>query len=130
GFKMLKMLWTGYRNQEWEEKFREFVDIRFAGFSLQNQWGKWLSEDELIKELEDVDIFFVGYDPITENVLKNAPNLKLILSERDGPEENVDLNACERMGIPVLNSAGRCTVSVAELTFNLILNMSRPGVRI
>src|SRR5699024_713739 len=48
----------------------------------------------------------------------------------DGPEENVDLNACERMGIPVLNSAGRCTVSVAELTFNLILNMSRPVVRI
>ena len=53
-----------------------------------------------------------------------------ILSVRDGPEENIDLAACERAGIPVLNSAGRCTRSVAELTFNLIMNMARPVIHI
>lgn len=127
---MLKMLWTGYRNEEWEKKFSEYCNVKFAGFSMEGQWGKWLSEDELIHELENVDVFLVGYDQITERVLESSPNLKLILSERDGPEENVDLKACEKLGIPVLNSAGRCTVSVAELTFNLLLNMSRPVLKI
>lgn len=127
---MLKMLWTGYRNEEWEKQFSQYCEIKYAGFSVENEWGKWLKKEELVEQLQDVDIFFVGYDQITEEILKAAPDLKLILSERDGPEENIDLKACERMGIPVLNSAGRCIVSVAELTFNLILNMCRPVIEV
>lgn len=84
----------------------------------------------MIEQLKGIDIFFVGYDPVSEHVLKHAPDLKLILSVRDGPEENIDLKACEKYGIPVLNSAGRCTCSVAELTFNLIMNMTRPVITI
>lgn len=127
---MLKMLWTGYRNEEWETEFSKYCDIKFAGFSIHGQWGDWLTQEELIVELKGIDVFLVGYDQINETVLRASPDLKLILSERDGPEENVNLNACEELGIPVLNSAGRCTVSVAELTFNLILNMSRPVLEI
>lgn len=127
---MLHMLWTGEYNAEWEEKFSQVVQVKRAGFNIHNQFRHWMSEDEVIEALKGIDIFFVGYDPITERVLENAPDLKLILSERDGPEENIDLDACRRHGVPVLNSAGRCTVSVAELTMNLILNMSRPVIEI
>lgn len=125
---MLNMLWTAEFDPEWEEKFRQRVNLTRAGFNIHNRLKDWMSEDELIQALKGQDIFFVGYDPITEYVLDNAPDLKLILSVRDGPEENIDLAACKRHGIPVLNSAGRCTISVSELTFNLIMNMARPVI--
>ena len=125
---MLNMLWTAEYSAEWEQKFRERFNLTRAGFNIHNRLKDWMTEDEVIEALKGQDIFFVGYDPITEHVLENAPELKLILSVRDGPEENVDLAACKRHGIPVLNSAGRCTVSVSELTFNLIMNMARPVI--
>lgn len=127
---MLKMLWTGEYSEEWEQKFSKIVTVKRAGFNIHNQFRHWMTEDEVIEALQEIDIFFVGYDPITEKVLNACPKLKLILSERDGPEENIDLDACQRHGVPVLNSAGRCTVSVAELTMCLIMNMSRPVLEI
>lgn len=127
---MFRMLWTGEYNQEWEQKFNQVVEVKRAGFNIHNQFRHWMSEEEVIEALNGIDIFFVGYDPITERVLEASPSLKLILSERDGPEENIDLEACRRHGVPVLNSAGRCTVSVAELTMCLIMNMARPVIEI
>lgn len=127
---MLKMLWTAEYDAEWEKKFQEEFQLKRAGFNIHNQLYHWLSEDELVEELQGQDIFFVGYDPVTPYVLNRCPDLKLILSVRDGPEENIDLKACAQRGIPVLNSAGRCTVSVAELTFSLIMNMARPVIEV
>ena len=127
---MLNMLWTAEYDAEWEQEFRRRFNLKRAGFNVHNQLYHYLDEDELVEALQGQDIFFVGYDKITPAVLDRCPDLKLILSVRDGPEENVDLAACRERGIPVLNSAGRCTVSVAELTFNLIMNMSRPVITI
>lgn len=123
---MAKMLWTADYSQHWEHIFSEVVEVKRAGFNIHGRANDYLSEDQLIDELKGCEIFFVAYDKVTEYVLKNSPDLKLILSVRDGPEENIDLAACKKLGIPVLNSAGRCTVSVAEFTFSLILNMARP----
>lgn len=127
---MLKMLWTADYSPVWEDRFKEVVDVKRAGFNLDGQTNGYLSEDELIEQLQGCDIFFVAYDKITRKVLKNSPDLKLILSVRDGPEENIDLEACKEFGVPVLNSAGRCTVSVAEFTFNLMMNMARPVIEL
>lgn len=127
---MLKMLWTAEYSAEWEERFKQYFELKRAGFNIHNISKHWLTEDELIEELQGVDVFFIGYDPLTEKVLAKSPDLKLILSVRDGPEENIDLDACKKYGVPVLNSAGRCTVSVAELTMNLIANMARPVIDI
>ena len=93
---MLNMLWTAEYSAEWEQKFRERFNLTRAGFNIHNRLKDWMTEDEVIEALKGQDIFFVGYDPITERVLENAPELKLILSVRDGPEENVDLAACKR----------------------------------
>lgn len=127
---MLKMLWTSEYDADFEKKLEKIVDLKRAGFNVHGRHKEWMSEDEVDEALDDIDIFFVGYDPVTERVLKNHPNLKLILSVRDGPEENIDLEACSRLGIPVLNSAGRNSASVAELTFGLILNMARPIIQV
>ncbi|MDL2220277.1 D-3-phosphoglycerate dehydrogenase [Eubacteriales bacterium OttesenSCG-928-N14] len=125
---MYRLLWTAEYDPEWEATFQKNFEVKRAGFNIHNTHYNYLSEDELIEALEGIDIFFVGYDKITERVLKSSPDLKLILSVRDGPEENIDLSACKAFGIPVLNSAGRCTMSVSELTFNLIMNMARPTI--
>lgn len=122
------MLWTGEYDAEWEKEFSSIVNVKRAGFNYHNTQGFFMDEDELIEQLHGQDIFFVGYDRITKKVLDACPDLKLILSVRDGPEENIDLEACRERGVPVLNSSGRCTVSVAELTINLILNMARPVI--
>ena len=125
---MTKMLWTADYSQFWEEQFSKIVEVKRAGFNVHARINDYLSQEDLISELKGCDIFFVAYDKITEYVLKNSPDLKLILSVRDGPEENIDLKAAKELGIPVLNSAGRCTISVAEFTFNLMMNMARPVI--
>ena len=127
---MLNMLWTAEYDAEWEAEFRKNFNLTRAGFNVHNRLKDWMTEDELIEALQGQDIFFVGYDPVTPYVLDRCPDLKLILSVRDGPEENINLEACKERGIPVLNSAGRCTVSVSELTFNLIMNMARPVIQV
>lgn len=123
---MAKMLWTGDYDARWEERFAQVVEVKRAGFNVHGRVNDYLNEEDLIQELKGCDIFFDAYDRITEKVVAESPDLKLILTVRDGPEENIDLQACRKLGVPVLNSAGRCTVSVAEFNFNLLINMARP----
>ncbi len=127
---MLNMLWTAEYDPNWEQILSKHFNLKRAGFNIHNLNGQFFTEDELIEQLQGIDVFLVGYDPITEKVLDACPDLKVILTVRDGPEENIDTKACEARGIPVMNSAGRCMHSVAELTWGLIMNMARPMITI
>ncbi len=126
---MRKMLWTGEFHQQWYDTFAQEFDIRREGFGITGDIkDRFVDEQKLIQALQGVEVYLVGYDKVTANVLKACPDLKLILSVRDGPEENVDLKACCELGIPVISSAGRCAVSVAEYTFLLMLLLARPVI--
>ena len=124
----LKMLWTGEYNEYWDRVFAEKFDLVKAGraFPEANSATHRMTEDELIPMLKDMDVFLDGYDRVTERVLNECPDLKLIMSIRDGPEESVDIDACTRAGVPVLFPGGRCMHSVAELTVALILMCAKP----
>lgn len=123
-----KMLWTGEYNEYWDQIFTEKFDLVKAGraFPEANSETHRMTEDELIPMLRGVDIFLDGYDRVTERVIKESPDLKLIMSIRDGPEESVDIEACTKEGLPVLFPGGRCMRSVAELTAALILMCAKP----
>ena len=127
---MLKVLCTAEFDDMWEEKMKEYCDIRRVGFSLTKQPKDRLNEEQLIEALKGVDVFIVGYEKVTENVLYHAPDVKLLLSVRDGPEENIDIKACTKLGIPVLFSAGRCGRSVPEFTFLLIMTLAKPLIKV
>ena len=127
---MLKVLCTAEFDDMWEEKMKEYCDIRRVGFSLTKQPKDRLNEEQLIEALKGVDVFIVGYEKVTENVLYHAPDVKLLLSVRDGPEENIDIKACTKLGIPVLFSAGRCGRSVPEFTFLLIMALAKPLIKV
>lgn len=122
------MLWTGEYNAYWEQVFEENFDMVKAGRAFPEADGAThrMTEDELIPMLQDKEIFLDGYDRVTARVIKECPDLKLIMSIRDGPEESVDIDACTEAGIPVLFPGGRCIHSVAELTAALILMCAKP----
>jgi Phosphoglycerate dehydrogenase and related dehydrogenases len=123
---MLKLLCTAEFDSDFEKKMSEYVDFKRIGFSISLHPKDRLNEEELIVALKDADIFIVGYERVTEKVLDMLPKLKLILSVRDGPEENIDIAACQKCGIPVLYSSGRCARSVPEHTMLLMLALARP----
>ncbi len=124
----LKMLWTGEYNQYWEQVFEEKFDLVKAGraFPDADAATHRMTEDELIPMLQGQDIFLDGYDRVTQRVVSECADLKLVLSIRDGPEESVDIDACTEAGVPVLFPGGRCIHSVAELTTALILMCAKP----
>ena len=124
----LKMLWTGEYNDYWEHVFEETFDMVKAGRAFPEADGAThrMTEDELIPMLQGKDVFIDGYDRVTERVIRECADLKLILSIRDGPEESVDIDACTKAGLPVLFPGGRCIRSVAELTAALILMCAKP----
>ena len=124
------MVWTGEYNQEWFEKFSQEYNVYRTGFGITGNIKDRMDEEKLIEELQGAEIFLVGYDKVTQPVLHDCPDLKMILSVRDGPEENIDLAACTELGIPVISSAGRCAVSVAEYTFLLMLLLARPVLQL
>lgn len=128
--KKLNFLWTGEFEEEGYKLFSQYGDIRMTEFPKNPRVGWMKDEKEIVEALKGMDVFICGYEKITKEILYKCPDLKLILSVRDGPEENIDVQACEELGIPVLSSAGRCATSVSELTLALMLLCARPIIKV
>jgi D-3-phosphoglycerate dehydrogenase len=75
--------------------------------------------------LADVDVFVVGYEGVSPEVLDAAQELEVIACARGGPEANVDIGAATERGIPVLYAPGRNAVSVADFTLGLVVAVAR-----
>lgn len=64
------------------------------------------------------------YPLITEQIINALPNLKLIQSTGAGYDK-IDIQAAARAGIPVSNTPGLNSISVAELVLAVIINLQR-----
>lgn len=84
-----------------------------------------LSEAALKTAIADVEVFIVGFEGISEDVLDAAEQLEIIACSRGGPDANVDLSAAAERGIPVLYAPGRNAVSVADFTVGLLIDVAR-----
>ncbi len=62
--------------------------------------------------------------PVTEQVLQQAPKLRVISNMAVGVD-NIDINACTNRKIPVGNTPGVLTESTADLTMALLLAIAR-----
>ncbi len=103
------------------DRLRQTCNVSLDGWGLT---GVRLNEDQLCKKLQSMDILLVGYEKVTQNVIKNAPNLKLIGVSRSNPV-NVDIEAANKRAIPVLHAPGRNAIAAAEFTLGLMLNQAR-----
>lgn len=76
--------------------------------------------DQVVERCQGKEIVIVNKVQMTEALMKQLPDLKLICVAATGVN-NVDLNYAENNGIKVKNVAGYSTDSVAQLTFTMLL---------
>jgi len=91
---------------------------------LINPFNKKLTEDELIELVGDFDVIIAGTEPITDKVMNQASNLKMISRVGIGLD-SVDLLAAEERGIKVSYTPDAPAPAVAELTLGLMLSLLR-----
>ncbi|MCK4747611.1 MAG: 2-hydroxyacid dehydrogenase [Bacteroidales bacterium] len=76
---------------------------------------------DLIKK---ADILIVHFCPVSGDLIKSAPCLKLIATLRTGTS-NIDKEAAKAGGVDVINLPGRLSDAVSELTIGLIFTATR-----
>lgn len=108
------------------ENFYQLDDVISAGIEvILNPFKRRLNEQEVSDLLSrDVVGVIAGLEPLTAEVLKNAPHLKVIARCGTGLD-SVDMNAARDQGILVFNTPDAPTTAVAELTVAHILGLLR-----
>lgn len=116
----LKTLLTAEIDKKLLPRIKEVCDVKIEG------WGKKLrilNEEELIEHLAGMEVLITSYDDVTEKVINSAPELKLIACTRSNPV-NIDCEAADKRGIPVIYTPGRNSDCTAEFTIALMLNIA------
>lgn len=78
----------------------------------------------LSDHLNQAEYLVAGLLPVTESTLEAAPRLKAVLKHGVGVD-NIDIAACTRRGLPVLNTPGSNSGAVAELAIGMMLALAR-----
>ena len=77
---------------------------------------------EALDRVGDCDVLIINKVKVTRALLDAAPSLKLVCEAATGVN-NIDVEACEKRGIPVRNVAGYSTDSVVQETFMHLLSL-------
>lgn len=94
-------------------------------FEINHNEGEPLSPAELKDACKDKDaIISVLTDRLDESFFESCPNLKLVANIAVG-YDNIDIDAANKRGIIVCNTPGVLTQTTADLTFALMLSLSR-----
>ena len=85
-----------------------------------------LSEDELCDLLPEMDAWIIGDDPATYRVLEAGVQgrLKAVVKWGVGVD-NVDFDACKKLGLPVSNTPGMFGEEVADVALNYVIGLAR-----
>lgn len=94
-----------------------------AGFTA-DVFEKYEEQSELVNKVKDADALIVRSDKVTREVVEAADNLKIVVRAGAG-YDNVDLDACSRKGITVMNTPGQNSNAVAELALGMMVFQAR-----
>ncbi len=83
-----------------------------------------LYSDEDLAKLAEVDAFVIGMEPVNEQILAAAPNLKIVQRLGVG-YETLDLDAIAKRGIPACNLEGVNKEGVAEHSMAFMLALAK-----
>jgi len=99
--------------------------IKENGIELSvNEHGRKITTQELAQDIKDAEVLIAGTEKITEEVLKNAPNLKLISRVGIGLD-GIDFDLCKKYNIRVAYTPDAPTMAVAELCVGMIIDLAR-----
>lgn len=85
-----------------------------------------LTEEELITIVPEVDAWIIGDDPATEKVFTAGKNGKLRAAVKWGVGvDNVDFKACEKLGIPIMNTPKMFGNEVADMAMAYFTGLLR-----
>lgn len=105
-----------YEDWEREELKQHFPKATFFKEKIQDV-------DTIILEKYDIISVFI-YSKVSEDILSQLPNLKL-LSTRSTGFDHIDMKYCESKNIDVITVSHYGENTVAEFTFALLVNISR-----
>ena len=94
-----------------------------AGYELKIL-EKYTQKQELLDAVSDVDGIIIRSDIIDSEVVKSAPELKIVVRAGAG-YDNVDLQAATENNVTVMNTPGQNSNAVAELVFGMLIYMIR-----
>lgn len=98
---------------------------KFADEIVYNPYGRPLTPAEIIPLLKGVDGYIAGLDYITAEVIAHAPASLKVISRYGTGYDRVDIGSATQKKITVTNTPGVNSESVADLTFGLMLSVSR-----
>ena len=104
--------------------FPEQIDIPLPEKVDEFQQYHNSSAENVVERIRDADIVMTNKVVLSRAALEQCPSIKLVQVMATGMN-NVDLEACQELGIAVQNVAGYSTVSVPEHTFAMILELRR-----
>ena len=91
----------------------------------ENPFGRRLTEEEIITQLDGVDGLLAGLEPLNRRVIASAsPRLKAIARVGIGTA-NVDFEAAAEFGVKVSNTPDPPAQAVAEMTLCAMLALAR-----
>ena len=95
-------------------------------FDCQVSHGSWdgFSEEDICREIRDLDAVIAGGEGYTSKVLRSADRLKIIARTGAG-YDHVDVGAATKKGIWVTITPGATSPAVAEFTIGLIFSLLR-----
>ena len=91
---------------------------------ILNPFGRTLTENEIKELLIDIDGLIAGTEPLTQNVISRAKNLKVISRCGIGID-NIDIEAVNVKGIKLYRTPEGPAIAVAELTLGFMLDSLR-----
>ena len=95
------------------------------GLSVDQYDGEVLPRDELLRRAHAATgLLATLVDRVDDELLDAAPRLRIVANHAVGTD-NIDVAACTRRGIWVTNTPGVLTESTADLTWALILAVTR-----
>ena len=83
-----------------------------------------MADADLITVVKDADVLLLSNRPLSGNVIKACPKLKLICVAFTGID-HVDQETCKKRGIVIHNAAGYAVHAVSELAIGLMIALLR-----
>jgi len=104
---------------DWEAAELAKAGIGFAACQL-----KFRPESEVVERIRDADVIVVNMVPMPASTLEALPNCRLLIRHGIG-YDNVDVDACTRLGIQFAYQPDYCKEDVAEHAIALLFACAR-----